>query len=279
MGETDKGSLRAAALHLDRHRGHIEREVDERLGRTGPAPAARAEIVRRFRSFARLASLDWDAARPSFDGLGGNTAAALESTIGAAVDAAAGLTHASEIREALTVLSERFRAGIRRSFQARDDEPQKRRRSTKRRPNAGRRVRSAIDRISDSYIALCLDTGTIYDLNPAAENLLGSDPQELLGREIEEFVPADEMAGFRSLTARLDAGEDAPPMHMKLKRLTGESVPVEMTVANHTIGGRRLAIFSARERTELGQRTAPYSTRTTSAGGILASRESTARST
>lgn len=280
MGDTEREVLRAAALHLDRNRTRIEFEVNRRLGRVGPPPAARGEIVRRFRTFCRLASLDWNAARPSFDGLGGQTAGGLESAIVAATVAASDCAPTDEIREALLLLSERFRAGIRRSFAPTTaEEEKKRKRRGKRRANAGKRVRAAIDRISDAYVALCLDTGTIYDLNPAAESLFGGDTDELLARDFSQLIGKDDEITYANLEARLDAGEDAGPLYMKVRRLSGEDVPVEVRASTHTIGGRRLAILSARERTEFVSGEPGYSTRTTPSPRIISTRESTARST
>ncbi len=278
MGGAGAAVLREAALHLDRHRHHIEIQLNRRLGRAEPTPYARSEIVRRFRSFSRLASIDWGAARPSLDGLGGNSPGALEKAVELAVQVASELAGPGQLSDALRELGDRFRAGIRRTMQPRQGEegPKRRRRG---RPDAGRRVRAAIDRISDAYIAICLDTGTIYDLNPAAEALFGAEPEELLRRELSELIGPDDLPSYRSLESRLDAGEDSGPTRMLFKRLNDELVPVEFTVANHTIGNQRLAIFSARERTEVVTETGGYSTRTTSAAGILATRESTARST
>ncbi len=278
MGGAAASVLREAALHLDRHRHHIEIQVNRRLGRDEPTPYARSEIVRRFRSFCRLASMDWNAARPSFDGLAGNSSAGLERAVEVAIEVATELPQSDALRAALQELSTRFRAGIRRTMQPRSEQEQPHGRN-KKRPDAGRRVRAAIDRISDAYIAMCLDTGTIYDLNPAAEALFGAEPETLLRRELCELIGPNDLTDYRSLEARLDAGEDSGPARMLWKRLNGELVPVEFTVATHTIGGKRLAIFSARERIEVVLETPTYSTRTTASPGILATRESTARST
>lgn len=279
MGGTDRAALRAAALHLDRLRTHIDMEVNRRLGRSEPPPAVRSEIVRRFRTFSRLASLDWSAARPSFDGLSGNSAVALESTVRCAAEAArqyAGTE--STLSGALAELEERFRASIRRAFAPHDDEePSRKRRARKRRPNAGKRVRSAIDRIGDAYLALCLETGMVWDLNPRAETLFGGGAEDLLALEMTQLIAPASLQEFRDLESRLDAGEDSPPVAIKVRRLSGETIPVELTVATHTIGGRRLAIMSLRERTE--QRVETYSTRTSSDAGIFATRAATAAST
>ncbi len=246
MGESDSAVLRIAALHMDRHRHVIEAEVHRRLGRAEPPPYPRAEIVRRFRSYCRLASIELASARPSLDGLAGNPSAGLERAVATAVEVAREKTESEELRDALRWLEARFCAGIRHIMQP--SEPEKQRGRRGKRPNAGRRVRSAIDRISDAYLALCLDTGRLYDMNPAAESLFGVEAKELLERELSELVSPASRKGYRDLEARLDAGEVSGPMEMVFRRPRGDTVAVEVTMANHTIGGRRLAIFVAREK-------------------------------
>jgi PAS domain S-box-containing protein len=246
MQTADGASLRAAALFLDRYRRTIEAEVNRRMGREEPPPEVRIEIVRRFRSFCRLVSFGITAARPSLEGLSGNSSYGLERTIDTAVKVASDAGATEPVVQALDQLSGRFRSGLRRML---DPEERPRRRRTRRKlPNAGRRVRSAIDRIVDAYIALCLDTGRIYDVNPAAENLLASGAEKLIGRNLAELVPEADRRDVQDLEARLDAGEDAAPTEIRFQRSDGELVPAEVTIANHTIAGKRLAIFIARER-------------------------------
>jgi PAS domain S-box-containing protein len=269
METGDGDALRAAAVFLDRYRRTIEAEVNRRLGREEPAPAVRIEIVRRFRSFCRLVSFGVPAARPSLDGLGGQSALALERPIQAAVQVAIECAPPPGVAPALEALSARFRAGVRRIVEPQEYPRQKRAR--RRLPNAGRRVRAAIDRIGDAYLALCLDTGRILDLNPAAENLLGTTAERVLGRSLLELVADGDRPEFIGLEARLDAGEDAGPTQLGLLRADRERIPVEVTVSNHTIGGKRLAIFVARERL--------YSTLQTSSGSSLASKDLSARLT
>lgn len=159
----------------------------------------------------------------------------------------------------------------------RPEEPARTRGRRGKRANAGRRVRSAIDRIVDAYFALCLDTGRIYDANPAAEALIGTSAEELLRCEFGQLVGPSHREAYQSLESRLDAGEDAEPLELALERKSGEQVAVELSVASHTIAGKRLAIFVARER--LKEIRPRYSTRTSSHSGILATRDSTARTT
>ena len=246
MQTGDGAAFRAAVLFLDRYRRAIEGGMNQRLGREEPPPEVRLEILRRFRSFCRLASFGVTTARPSLDGLGGHGAPALERAIQTATQVALECDPSELVARALEILSVRFRAGIRRIVEP--EAAPKRKRARRRLPNAGRRVRSAIDRIGDAYLALCLDTGRVHDLNPAAEDLLGTSAEKILGRSLVELIAAPDRPDFLELEARLDAGENAEPTVMGLLRQSGEQVAVELSVANHTIGGKRLAIFVARER-------------------------------
>ena len=241
--------LRAAVAHLERFRSAIEVEVNRRLGRAEPAPEVRAEVIRRFRTFCRLASLSLDTARVSLDGLGGNHALALEHTVATAVDVAKSFGPEAGIAGALDDMCARFRAGVRRILAPEEKEEKQRERAKNRpTPNAGRRVRGAIDRISDTYVALNLDSSTIFDVNPAAEALFATDSARLIGCSLSTYIaPADQLT-WRELESRLDAGEDSGPLELTVARPTGDYVPVEVTIASHTIAGKRLAIFIARER-------------------------------
>jgi PAS domain S-box-containing protein len=233
---------------LERYRSAIEVEVNRRLARAEPAPEVRAEVIRRFRTFVRLASLSDDTARVSLDGLGGNSALALENTIQAAVQIACAFDAAPEVISSLYDMEARFRAGVRRIL-APEEREEKRERSRKRpTPNAGRRVRGAIDRISDTYVALNLDSSTIFDVNPAAEALFASDAARLIGSALSSYIAPADQASWHALESRLDAGEDSGPIEITIARPNGDFVPVEVTIASHSIAGKRLAIFIARER-------------------------------
>jgi PAS domain S-box-containing protein len=246
MAEVDTAVMREAVRFLDRFRGAIEDEVDRRLGRSEPPPEARLELVRRFRSFVRLASIDLENARPSLDGLGGNSAAGLEKTIEIAVDVACLCDPPAEVEASLRSLEARFRTGIRRIM--RPSEPERKQRRGRRRAlHGGKRVRAAIDRIGDAYLALDLESGRLADLNPAAEVLLGAPAVTVIEKPFLDLIEPEAREAFGSLEARLDADEETPPCSLAFQRREGEAVSVEVSVANHTISGRRLAIFIARE--------------------------------
>ncbi len=276
VGGSERVLLRATALHLDRYRSRIESEVDRRIDRGEPSPYARAEIVRRFRSFCRLASIDRAAARPSLDGLGGNDPAGLERAVSIAVEVAVECCDQVEIQQSLHDMELRFRAGLRRIMTPK--EPRGSGRKRRRTPNAGKRVRSAIDRIGDAYVALCLDTGLVYDLNPAAETLLGIEAARLLKRPLVDLIPDHARSAYRHFEARLDADEDTGLTSLPFTRGDGGTVSTEVSVMNHTIAGKRLAILIARECEAVASASLDYSTRTTASPGILSTSESTARS-
>jgi PAS domain S-box-containing protein len=277
--DAERERLRAIALHLDRYRAPIEAEVDRRLGRAEPAPEARAEIVRRFRSFCRLASVDPGMARPSLEGLAGQSCDGLENAVRIATEAATLCGLDPQEAELLGALCQRFRAGIRRQLRPEDLEPSTPgARERRKRANAGKRVRAAIDRIDDAYLALNLEDGRIFDLNPAAEALLGAEANALLDHEFSDWIAATDRDRYESLEARLDAGESAPPTRLRFRRQSGEPVSAEVSIASHTIAGRRLAILVARPAGEAPAERLPYSTRSSLSAGILAISTATARS-
>lgn len=257
--EADALVLRETVRFLERYRVTIDREVDRRLGRGEPTPAARVEVIRRFRSFCRLASIGGGAARPSLDGLGGNSPSGLEDAIELAVDVACLCQPAEPVERALRLLEAQFRTGIRRTL--RPAEPQRRlRRGRRRALHGGRRVRSAIDRIGDAYLAVDLDSALLTDLNPAAEALLGAPAVTLVEKPFVDLIHEADRARYADLEARLDAEEDCPPLLLRLRRPDGTAISVEASVAIHSFGGRRLAIFVARERPALAtlERGAPH---------------------
>ncbi len=248
MGMDEGAVLRSAVAHLERYRSAIEAEVNRRLGRVEPPPEVRAEVIRRFRTYCRLASLSLETARVSLDGLGGNSALSLENTVRAAVEVANGFGASPEIAGALCDMEARFRAGVRRILAPEEAEPKRERQKLRPTPNAGKRVRGAIDRISDTYVAVNLDTNTIFDVNPAAEALFAMDSAKLVGTPLADYIAPSDQLGWRELESRLDAGEDCGPLELTISRPNGDFVAVELTIASHMISGRRLAIFLVRER-------------------------------
>lgn len=232
---------------MERFRNAIDAEVNRRMGRSEPPPEVRGEIIRRFRTFCRLASINLDTARPSLDGLHGNASISLEESVTVAVRVARECGPEPEVAAALDEMQKMFCAGVRRILQPKEERRPRQKNRRRRTPNAGKRVRGAIDRIRDTYIALNLDTGTIHDVNPAAEALFGCDAEKILGRSFADLVAPAHRQYAADLEARLDAGEDSAPVELVFVRPNGDFVGVQISVASHTISGRRLAILIARE--------------------------------
>lgn len=245
-GATRGEVLRAAVAHMERYRNAIDAQVNRRMGRSEPPPEIRSEVVRRFRTFCRLASMNIDTARPSLDGLGGNTSIALEESVHHAVVVACECGPPPHVNAALQDMEKQFRSGVRRILEPREGRKPARNRK-RRTPNAGRRVRSAIDRIMDTYLALNLDTGTLYDVNPAAEALFGSSADKLIGSRLVDLIAPHQHEAWSSLESRLDAGEQSGPVEIVFSRPNGDFVGVRVTISQHTISGKRMAIFVARE--------------------------------
>jgi hypothetical protein len=102
---------------MERFRNAIDAEVNRRMGRSEPPPEVRSEVVRRFRTFCRLASISLDTARPSLDGLHGNASIALEDSVRHAVQVACECGPDPAIAEALKRMEQLFRSGIRQILQ------------------------------------------------------------------------------------------------------------------------------------------------------------------
>ena len=83
-------------------------------------------------------------------------------------------------------------------------------------------MRGAIDRISDTYVALNLDTNTIYDVNPPAERLFAAAAERLVGTPLRLVHRASDQLAWRKLKPRLDAGEDAGPLEVTIARPNGD---------------------------------------------------------
>jgi PAS domain S-box-containing protein len=78
--------------------------------------------------------------------------------------------------------------------------------------------------------------------------MFGCDTEKLLGTPFVELVAPAHRQHARDLESRLDAGESTATIDLVFLRPNGDFVSVQTSVANHTIGGRRYAIFVAREQ-------------------------------
>lgn len=211
------------------------------LGDANPAAGSpEAETLRRFRSFAAAALRRGDGAVPALDGIRVDEQRAsmlLSSWIDAA--AAAAGPDAALVREALVPILVRFRINLRTAQPARQA-------SGAPRPPKRRAVSAAIDRISDAFLAVDLDTGRIADANPAAGALLGTTRNALLESDVTQLLsePARD-----TWWTQLDAlSESAEPRRFSsiLVDCAGEAMEVDVSVTRFAKRHRTLALVMAR---------------------------------
>ena len=116
------------------------------------------------------------------------------------------------------------------------------------------RFRAIYDQ-AQSGIALLDEQGCFQDANPAMLKLLGRRREELMGRPIRAFAPAEWQAYIEAQLARPMA--DRPPWRGEFPLLQpgGKPVYLEWSVSSHVEPGARIAIaLDVSERYELEQR-------------------------
>ena len=218
---------REIASWLIARRPEIEKIMASRLGPAAPAAAdPESEALRRFRSFAASALQRGKAQTPALDGIKVNERRVI-ALLHAWTDAAEGVAGpmGAEVREALDPLIDHFRLSLRTTSSNR------RSRGT---PRAKRRaVVAAIDRISDAFLAIDVDTGVIADANPAAGALLNLGRDADWWNRLDALAESDEPTVFRA--ALMDAA--------------GVTVYVDASVTLFATRGRTLALVLARPGT------------------------------
>jgi PAS domain-containing protein len=202
--------------------------------------AAEAEALRRFRSFLLLSLVQDEPAAPALEGLRTGERRArrvLETWLDAAADEAG--PDATALRAALAPLVERFLVGLRETTRAR-------RASGAPVPGQRRVVAAAIDRVSDAFFAIDVETGAIADANPAAGALLGTTRDRLLGADAMAYVPE---AARESWWTQLDAvseGAEARRFRGALQDSGGRPLAVDATITRFATRSRTLALVLAR---------------------------------
>lgn len=211
------------------------------LGDAMPASGSpESETLRRFRSFAAASLRRGDGTAPSLDGIRVDERRAtmlLSSWIDAA--AATAGPDATAVRDALAPILVRFRVGLRTTRPARQASGTPR--SSKRRA-----VSTAIDRISEAFLAIDVDTGRIADANPAAGALLGTTRDALLDSEMARFLSEEARDAWWT---QLDAvAEGAEPRRFLSSLLDGGGGEIEVEVSVTRFARRRqtLALVVAR---------------------------------
>ena len=235
------GVQRELATWLVRKRSAVEAELRARLGGRLPAAAApETEALRRFRSFVTLALGSGGEATPALDGLRVHEARVgplIEGWVEAA-SAVAG-PDGPRVREELLPLVDRFRAELRQAAPSR-------RASGAPRASRRRAVTAAIDRVSDVFLAVDADTGTIEDANPAAGALLGVPRDQLLGAELERFVPESDRDTWDGQLEALAEGGDLRRFRAPLCDAQGRCVALDASLTRFSTRRRTLALVLGR---------------------------------
>jgi PAS domain-containing protein len=222
-------------------RRQIEQAMAARLGPAAPGPAApESEVLRRFRSFAAAAlHRGANGAAPALDGLKANerrVTAVLSTWSEAAADLAG--RDGEVLRSALEPLIARFRASMRTTGAGRRASGA---------PRAGRRaVTAAIDRVSDSFLAIDADSGRIVDANPAAGALLGVARDALLDVEAMSFVPAPARNLWWTHLDAVTEGSEPHRFTADLRDAGGATFTVDCTITCFATRRRTLALILAR---------------------------------
>ena len=89
------------------------------------------------------------------------------------------------------------------------------------------------------------DNGILVDLTEQFANMLACDRNELLGRNVLEFVSPE----FRDRAARAQALDETGPYEFNALRKDGSTFPVEVRARSTLIGGRRLRLSASRDMT------------------------------
>jgi len=101
------------------------------------------------------------------------------------------------------------------------------------------------DAITDSIVAFEAD-GTVVFANPAARELLGYTPGELLERSVDELLADDQRSGLVRRSRRVTPDERTPVDGTVVHR-AGREVPVSLTVHAESSNDRDLYIVTFRE--------------------------------
>jgi PAS domain S-box-containing protein len=211
------------------------------LGAAMPGPGSQeAELLRRLRSFSAAALQHGAAATPALDGLRVAAARAARLTH-AFVDAAAAIAgpDGPAVREALDPIAQRFLVTVRGTAPARNAS------GAPRRSNR-RAVSAAIDRVSDAFLAIDVETGRIADANPAAGAMLGLPRDQLVGADALDHVPEAARQLWWTHLEALSEGDDGRRFETRLRDREGRSVGVEARVTRFATRTRTLALVLVR---------------------------------
>jgi PAS domain S-box-containing protein len=115
------------------------------------------------------------------------------------------------------------------------------------------KYRHLFEQLNDAAMVADTETGVILDANEQAELLLGRTRDEIIGMHQSALHPPDRSEYYRELfTAHVAKGR-ATEFDGEVLRKDGSTVPVMMSAATLTLGGRRLIVGLFRDITERKQ--------------------------
>lgn len=87
-----------------------------------------------------------------------------------------------------------------------------------------------VDSTGDAIVATSVD-GTIVTWNPGAVELLGYQPDEIVGRHVDVLVPDELRAGLDEVRQRVMRGEPVAPFETLRRRRDGVDIDLEVTLS------------------------------------------------
>lgn len=109
--------------------------------------------------------------------------------------------------------------------------------------SANDRLRAVFDASRDAMILADGDSGVILDANRQAERLFGGTRVNLVGKHQHQLHPQTEADRCAREFRRVVAGERVGSLRTQVRRVDGQTVPVEISAEVADVGGgRRLAL-------------------------------------
>ncbi len=116
---------------------------------------------------------------------------------------------------------------------------------------AHRKYQALFEQASDAFLLIRMDEiGTIVEANPAATNLTGYSPEELLGMSALKLAPVEELEKFRDALQELRQKGHVRRPSIGVRRKDGMMVIVDLSATLLVLDGDTYALCIARDVTE-----------------------------
>jgi PAS domain S-box-containing protein len=116
---------------------------------------------------------------------------------------------------------------------------------------AHRKYQALFEQASDAFLLIRMDEiGTIVEANPAATNLTGYSPEELLGMSALKLAPKEELEKFRDALQELRQKGHVRRPSIGVRRKDGMMVIVDLSATLLVLDGDTYALCIARDVTE-----------------------------